>query len=95
MQARLERRLGEVEVNFLNSEDVMAGDVSESDLASLFKRTEMLEEPGSVEEYIESFVSKAVANSVHCNSPSMIGHMTMSLPFFTRPLSKLVTAMHQ
>ena len=36
-----------------------------------------------------------VNDSVHCNAPAMIGHMTMSLPYYIRPLSKLVTAMHQ
>ena len=44
---------------------------------------------------MEAFVRDTVADSVHCNAPSMIGHMTMSLPYYIRPLSKLVTAMHQ
>ena len=35
-----------------------------------------------------------VEDSVHCCAPSMIGHMTTSLPFYMRPLSKMVTTLH-
>jgi glutamate decarboxylase len=36
-----------------------------------------------------------VAHSIHTASPTFIGHMTSALPYFTRPLSRLVSALNQ
>jgi putative pyridoxal-dependent aspartate 1-decarboxylase len=69
--------------------------VTLDDISARFKRSKVPTQMGSVDNYMEGFVRDTVADSVHCNAPSMIGHMTMSLPYYIRPLSKLVTAMHQ
>jgi len=95
LEARLQNELGVVESNFLNEETVTTQGVSLEDISDRFRKSHVPAEMGSVDTYMASFVTNTVTDSVHCNAPSMIGHMTMSLPYYIRPLSKLVTAMHQ
>ncbi|KAJ3170471.1 hypothetical protein HDU87_008765 [Geranomyces variabilis] len=50
---------------------------------------------GQVFEYMSHLKTHVVDKSTRVSAPSMIGHMTTSLPFFHRPLARLVTALHQ
>jgi len=95
IEARLQEELGAVESNFLNDETVTTQGVTLEEISDRFRKSHVPAEMGSVDTYMASFVNNTVVDSVHCNAPSMIGHMTMSLPYYIRPLSKLVTAMHQ
>jgi len=61
---------------------------------SAFGATEMAEHPSPAENYLGDVVTPLVDNSIHCCAPTMIGHMTTSLPFYMRPLSKLLTTLH-
>jgi len=45
--------------------------------------------------YLEGVVEKCVGESTRCHSPYMLGHMAVAIPFFQRPLSKLVAALNQ
>jgi glutamate decarboxylase len=48
-----------------------------------------------VETYLDYLTQKIVSHSIHTSSPKYVGHMTSALPYFTRPLGKLMTAMNQ
>eukprot|EP00756_Hemistasia_phaeocysticola_P029222 Hpha_TRINITY_DN16217_c3_g11::TRINITY_DN16217_c3_g11_i1::g.12604::m.12604/K01580/E4.1.1.15, gadB, gadA, GAD; glutamate decarboxylase len=94
-EAVLSERLQQAEGEFLTSERVTTRGVQEAQLAARFQRSEMAEAPSDVGEYMDSLVQGVVRDSVHCSAPKMIGHMTSSLPYFLRPLSKLVTTLNQ
>ena len=71
---------------------------SETDLKSLtnyFENWKIPEYPSDVSSYMDFFAEKVAANSTRTSSPRFIGHMTSALPYFMRPLSKLLTAMNQ
>ena len=88
-------KMGNAEREFLNTENITTAHTTLEEISERFKQSKVPEKVGDVNQYIDGFVENVVKDSVHCNAPKMIGHMTMSLPFFTRPLAKLVTAMHQ
>eukprot|EP01065_Artemidia_motanka_P021219 TRINITY_DN2533_c4_g1_i1.p1 TRINITY_DN2533_c4_g1~~TRINITY_DN2533_c4_g1_i1.p1 ORF type:complete len:682 (+),score=272.90 TRINITY_DN2533_c4_g1_i1:116-2161(+) len=94
-EAELSERLALAEGEFLTSERVATRNVTEAELASRFQKTTMAEAPSDVGEYMDSLVQGVVRDSIHCSAPKMIGHMTSSLPYFLRPLSKLVTTLNQ
>eukprot|EP00833_Pecoramyces_ruminatium_P011603 jgi/Orpsp1_1/1185635/evm.model.c7180000094686.1 len=48
-----------------------------------------------INKYISEIKKNIVDNSTRVSSPNMIGHMTSALPFFHKPLSKLITAINQ
>jgi glutamate decarboxylase len=47
------------------------------------------------EGYVNYLAENIVEHSTHTSSPRFIGHMTSALPYFVRPLGKLMTAMNQ
>ncbi|KAI8593974.1 pyridoxal phosphate-dependent transferase [Geranomyces variabilis] len=51
--------------------------------------------PTSVEEYLQTVKANVIDRATRVSSPKMIGHMTTALPYFHRPLSRLLTAMNQ
>lgn len=87
--------LNNIEADFLNGAQVCAANVDERDLIARFSKTQMNQNPlNNPMEYFDEVMESVVENSIHCCSPTMIGHMTTSLPFYMRPLSKLVTTIH-
>ena len=87
--------LTSVEERFLREERVISADSSgEVELASRFNNTSMVQEPSDPGLYMSEVVTSVVNDSVRCCAPTMIGHMTTSLPFYMRSLSKLVTTLH-
>jgi len=94
-EAALSERLQGAEEEWLTSDKVTTRNVKESELAARFQRSEMAAAPSDVGEYMDSLVSGVVKDSVHCSAPKMIGHMTSSIPYFLRPLSRLVTTLNQ
>lgn len=50
---------------------------------------------GDYHTYFHHMAEDVLIETTHVGSPLMIGHMTSALPFFLRPLSKLVTAINQ
>jgi putative pyridoxal-dependent aspartate 1-decarboxylase len=79
---------------FLRQNNVTTTDLSEDDLGALFNAHSIQEESSTVTEYIARSLVPVINNSIHCCAPTMIGHMTSSLPYYIRPLSKLVTTLH-
>ena len=51
--------------------------------------------PTDVGNYMDDLAQTLVAHSIHTSSPRYIGHMTSALPYFVRPIAKLLTAMNQ
>lgn len=51
--------------------------------------------PSDVRDYVEHIATNLVAHSINTASPRYIGHMTSALPYFVRPLGKLMTAINQ
>lgn len=96
-----EKQLKRAEKDFLSSgrDQVRAGDKALPVVAERFKLTAVPENPlqddDHVAKYMNNFLENAVKDSVNTASPSMIGHMTSSLPYFMRPLSRLVTTLNQ
>lgn len=90
----LAANLDSLEIDFMNSNCVATPDVTEKDLVAKFNKTEMADEPQDVEEYFSNVIEPVVDDSIHCCAPTMIGHMTTSLPYYMRPLAKLLTTIH-
>ncbi|KAJ3025353.1 UNVERIFIED_CONTAM: hypothetical protein HDU68_007240 [Siphonaria sp. JEL0065] len=53
------------------------------------------DEGTTLEEYLNSVKLNVIDKATKVASPKQIGHMTSALPYFHRPLSKLLTAMNQ
>ncbi|KAI9094407.1 pyridoxal phosphate-dependent transferase [Phlyctochytrium arcticum] len=49
----------------------------------------------SAEEYLKTVKATVIDRATRVSSPKMIGHMTTALPYFHRPLARLLTAMNQ
>ena len=94
MAGELAATLNEMEETFMGEAKVAAPNTVETDLAAFYSGTEMADEPAEVESYLRGTVEPMVEHSIHCCAPTMIGHMTTSLPFYMRPLSKLLTTLH-
>eukprot|EP01013_Petalomonas_cantuscygni_P025401 TRINITY_DN47342_c0_g1_i1.p1 TRINITY_DN47342_c0_g1~~TRINITY_DN47342_c0_g1_i1.p1 ORF type:complete len:641 (-),score=153.88 TRINITY_DN47342_c0_g1_i1:595-2517(-) len=90
----LRRKLEEAGERFLRDKRV-GGKETEKELACKFNTTAVPDSPHSMDEYMDRFVHGVVESSTHVNLSTFIGHMTSSLPYFSRPLSKLVATMNQ
>jgi len=87
--------LERVERAFLNAHFVTEPGIREEDLARRYNNSTMKMDPvANPEESVKELVKTVVKDSIHCAAPTMIGHMTTSLPFYTGPLSKLITIVH-
>jgi len=70
-------------------------DIDFDRLLERFNDSEPLISPLDFENYLQSLAEDIVTHAVHTSSPRFIGHMTSALPYFVRPLAKLVTALNQ
>jgi glutamate decarboxylase len=86
--------LNGVEARFLNAGFVTKPGTTDADMVQRFSKTAMEQNPTNVREYFQTVVENVVSDSVHCCTPTMIGHMTTALPSYMRPLSKLITTIH-
>lgn len=86
--------MNRLEEEFLNQRIVTNPNVTERELVARYNKTSMNVEPMDAQSYTNKVIGPAVKDSVHCCAPTMIGHMTTSLPYYMRPLSKLLTTIH-
>jgi len=49
----------------------------------------------NINKYFAEIKETVIDKSTRVSSPNMVGHMTSALPFFHRPLSKLITSLNQ
>lgn len=64
-------------------------------LAEMFRDSRIPERPAAADAYLDYLAEHVVAHSTRVASPRFIGHMTSALPYFVRPLAKLMAAMNQ
>lgn len=93
-EARMDARVDEMARGFLA--DPSTGSPGGMDeLASPFADTRLTPAPRDPEEYLAWLQAHVVPHTVRVASPRFIGHMTSALPFFVRPVSRLMAAMNQ
>jgi glutamate decarboxylase len=90
----LEEQVGALVTKFLQAENVAAP----ADLAALaeeFADAEVPGEPLTPARYVEHLAASVVPYSNRIASPRSLAHMNQGLPYFMRPLARLLTAMNQ
>jgi glutamate decarboxylase len=80
--------------NFLGSAGV-SSDIRLRALAEEFRDSSIPADPTNADAYLDYLEERVVAHSTRTASPRFIGHMTSALPYFLRPLAKLMTALNQ
>lgn len=79
---------------FLGS-DRVTSDVPFEALAELLPGVDVPARPTLAADYVARVVAPVVEHSINTASPRFIGHMTTALPYFVRPLSRLVVGLNQ
>jgi glutamate decarboxylase len=93
-EREVDDRVSRVASDFLRMRDT-SSDVRVKSLTEMFKDSKIPDYPGEIDAYIDYLADNVVAHSTRTSSPLFIGHMTSGLPYFVRPLGKLLTAMNQ
>jgi glutamate decarboxylase len=93
-EAELDARVAALCRAFLRDEATSSPDALE-ELADGFRDSRLAALPRDPGEYLEYLGARVVPHAMHVSSPRFIGHMTSALPFFVRPLSRLMTALNQ
>jgi glutamate decarboxylase len=92
--AALEARVDEVVAAYLRDESTSSLGGLDG-LADGFTDTRLAPRPRDPDEYLDFLHEQVVPHTMRVASPRFIGHMTSSLPFFFRPLIRLMTALNQ
>lgn len=92
--SRIDRDISSNLTGFLQ-EHIVAIERDLSEVEKNFADSTIPEKPIFVSEQTKFLLDKLVANSVHTASPSFVGHMTSTLPYFMLPLSKIMIALNQ
>ena len=90
----VDERVSGLAREFLRMSDV-SSDIEIKSLFDKFRTSDIPSDPGDAGNYIDYLADNVVAHSIRVSSPRFIGHMTSGLPYFIRPLGKLLTAMNQ
>nr|QEO74762.1 Decarboxylase, pyridoxal-dependent [uncultured bacterium] len=93
-EREMDRRLSAIVEQFLR-DNTASTDIDMGALTDLCKESRLRDEPSDVSQYVDFLSDTVVKHSTHTASPRFIGHMTMALPYFVRPLSKLLAALNQ
>jgi glutamate decarboxylase len=81
--------------DFVNSPCVNSPDVTCAEIAERFTKSELPDQPQETSAYFAELGRTVVEDATHTSSPLLVGHMTSALPYYTRPLAKLVVSMNQ
>jgi glutamate decarboxylase len=90
----LDKQIGALVTNFLLARHV-AADTDLATLAEEFAGSEVPDEPVMPSQYVEHLAANVVPYSNRIASPRSLAHMNQGLPYFMRPLARLLTAMNQ
>ncbi|HEX6037439.1 aminotransferase class V-fold PLP-dependent enzyme, partial [Longimicrobium sp.] len=93
-EEELEARVAEMVRAYLRDETTSSPGVLEG-RAERFADTRLPRQPRDADDYLDYLDAEVVPHTIRVSSPRFIGHMTSSLPFFLRPLVRLMTAMNQ
>lgn len=89
-----EARIAAMSEDFLKGASV-SSDIELKSLLEEFRESRIPAAPSHVAQYLDYLADRVVAHSTRTSSPRFIGHMTSALPYFVRPLAKLMTTMNQ
>lgn len=89
-----EARVSKIVNDFL-LEGSTNSEVEFQSLQASFKEGRLPIDPACAESYLDYLASNVISHSTRTSSPRFIGHMTSALPYFVKPLAKLMTAMNQ
>ena len=92
--SRIEEEISKNLLGFLRN-NIVAGEMEPEDLEKDFQNIKIPDDPMFVSQHAEFLLEKVVKQSVHTASPSFIGHMTSSMPYFMLPLAKIMIALNQ
>lgn len=90
----LDVKIAAIAQNFLQTPTVST-DVELESIIEQFSESQIPVEPSDVGRYVDDLAESVITHSIHTSSPRYIGHMTSALPYFVRPLGKLITVMNQ
>lgn len=93
-EGEIEARISASIRDFLCATDV-SSDMELRALAESFVDSTIPPEPGDTSTYLASLHDHVVAHSIRMFSPRYLAHMNSALPYFVRPLGKLLIAMNQ
>ena len=91
---RIEREISQNLLGFMRN-NLIAGEMEPAQIEKEFTNVSIPEEPMYVHDQAKILMDKVVSQSVHTASPSFIGHMTSSVPYFMLPLAKIMIALNQ
>jgi glutamate decarboxylase len=90
----LDARIGALVTIFLQEKHV-AAPANLAALADCFADSEVPDSPMTPARYVEHLAANVVPYSNRIASPRSLAHMNQGLPYFMRPLARLLTAMNQ
>lgn len=90
----LEARVARIVGAYLRDETTTSREGMDG-LVDGFTDTRLTPEPRDPDEYLDFLDERVVPHTMRVSSPKFIGHMTSALPFFLRPLTRLMTALNQ
>jgi len=93
-ERKMEEHIFSITEYFLRSSSVSTNIDLES-IVNRFRDSDIPVYPSDVGIYIDDLVANVIDHSVHTSSPRYIGHMTSALPYFVRPIAKLMTSINQ
>ena len=93
-EAELEERVAEMMHAYLRDEATTSPGGLEG-MAERFAGTRMTAQPRDTDDYLDFLDAQVVPHTMRVSSPRFIGHMTSALPYFHRPLVRLMTALNQ
>ncbi len=93
-ERELDVKIAAIAQNFLQTTTVST-EVELESIIEQFSESQIPVEPSDVGSYVEDLAESVINHSIHTSSPRYIGHMTSALPYFVRPLGKLITVMNQ
>lgn len=93
-EREIDARVSDFIQKFLGSTEVSSS-IEFGALEEEFKDSTIPAQPGPADSYLAYLADKVVTHSTNTSSPRFIGHMTSALPYFIRPLSRLIFAMNQ
>ncbi|KAJ3189409.1 hypothetical protein HDU85_003039 [Gaertneriomyces sp. JEL0708] len=95
---KLDRYLSGIIDAFLNEPAPVYASSTPDDMRDKFSGSEVparRPSAGNMEEYLQTIKANVIDRATRVSAPKMIGHMTTALPYFHRPLARLLAAMNQ
>lgn len=93
-ECECEARIAAMSEDFLRGVGV-SSDIELKSLLEEFRESRIPASPSRAAQYLDYLAERVVAHSTRTSSPRFIGHMTSALPYFIRPLAKLMTTLNQ